>query len=262
MIPINPAIQMFAHRLSGAGPVAQADIAAFAGIIGPLKRFDKHDALVQQGDRSDVLWLTAIGWALRQRVLPDGRRQISAILLPGELTDKGIIMPFGAADSVLAATELWAHAIDRKQFIALLGNRPRLERALFYEELTRHTVTREWLLLLGQRDAKERVAYFFYEIFARLRAMGMVHGNTFTLPLIQSEVADIVGMSTVHFNRTLQHFRNMDLILTDGQKVTLSRPVALAELAMFDTEIIRIAQDFEARVGNMTVQGSSKEATQ
>ncbi|KQN74768.1 Crp/Fnr family transcriptional regulator [Devosia sp. Leaf64] len=254
MIQLNSTIRLFAHRLSGAGAIPEADIEAFQDIIGPPIRFDKHDPLVQQGDRSDVLWLTAIGWALRQRVLPDGRRQISAILLPGELTDKGIIMPFGATDSVVAATELWAHAIDRNSFIALVENRPRLERALFYEELTRHAVTREWLLLLGQRNAKERVAYFFYEIFARLSAMGMLHGNTFTLPLVQSEVADIVGMSTVHFNRTLQHFRSLDLVMTDGQKVTLPRPIALAELAMFDAEIIRIARDFQARAAMVSAK--------
>lgn len=240
-------IRLLAHRLSGAGNLADEDIRAIMSIVGSPRHFAKGATLVEQQEHSDTVWLLGRGWGFRQRVLADGRRQIGAILLPGELTDKGLVMPFGAPDAVVAASEVWAHPIDRDRLISRIDQSRSLERALFYEELTRHAVTREWLLLLSKRTAKERVAYFFFEIFARLNAMGMVHGRVFDLPIAQHEIADMVGLSPVHLNRTLQYLRAQKLLITIGQSVELPNPEALARLAAFNEEMVRIAQKFGRR---------------
>ena len=244
-LPVS--VRLLAHRLSGEGALQDDDIAAFADLIGIARRFNKGETLVDQGDRSSILWLIEDGWAFRQKNLDDGRRQITAIMLPGELSEKGPPMPFGTGDAIVAATDVLAFPIERERLLQLLEARPRLLRSFLYEELTRHAVSREWLLLLGKRRAPERLAYFFYETYARLNAMGMVSGTQFDLPLIQNDLADIVGMSYVHLNRTLQHLRSSNLVILEGQRVELPDPPALARLAAFSRDFSRIAKDFERR---------------
>ncbi len=260
MNELTRSVRLLAHRLSGEGALPAEEIAAFAALVGPSRRFAKGETLVSQGDRSGGVWLMEDGWAFRQKMLDDGRRQITAILLPGELTEKGPIMPFGTPDDIVAATDVVAQPIDRQQLLALLGARRRLLQSFLYEELTRHAVSREWLLLLGKRKATERLAYFFFETYARLNAMGMVRGAQFDLPLVQGDLADIVGMSAVHLNRSLQQLRADNLVIWNGQQIELPDPPALARLAYFNRDMIHIAEDFGRRA--QTANGNSAPARQ
>jgi CRP-like cAMP-binding protein len=204
-------------------------------------RPSSHKAITKQ------IWLIADGWALRQKFLSDGRRQIVSIMLPGELSEKGPPMPFGAPDTVAAASTVIAISIDREALTALLRRSPALLFALFDEELTHHAITREWVLLHGRRKASERLAYFLFETAARLRAMGLIRDHHFECPLTQEDVADLLGLSSVHLNRTLQALRQRGLVIWDGIHVKLLRPDVLARLAHFNPEFIRIAEEFAAR---------------
>ncbi len=247
MTELSKAVRLFGHRLSGDGKVADEELAAFANLIGPGKHLSKGEVVVDQGDRSNSVWLIEDGWAFRQKMLVDGRRQITAIMLPGELTEKGIRMPFGTPDAIVAATDVLVRPIDRDRLIDLLQHRPGLMMAFLYEELTRHTVTREWLLLLGKRQAPERLAYFLFETYARLKAMGMVRGADFEMPLAQADLADILGMSNVHLNRSLQHLRADGLVIWENHRITLPDPPTLARLAVFNPDMIKVAEDFARR---------------
>jgi CRP-like cAMP-binding protein len=183
-------------------------------------------------------------------MLPDGRRQIIAIMLPGELSEKGPMLPFGSPEAIVAATELEAQVIARQDLLDLADSHPRILHALFYEELTRHAITREWVMLLGQRKATERLAYLLFETYARLRAMGMVSDQRFELPIPQPDVADILGMSTVHLNRTLQQLRRKGLVIWTGTRVELPDPTALANLAQFSRGFQKVAEEFSQRAAN------------
>lgn len=240
-------IRVLSHRLSGGALLTRMEIEALASIAGPARKFAKGEVLVDQGERAGHVWLTGEGWAFRQKMLSDGRRQIIAIMLPGELSEKGPSLPFGSPDAVVAATDLSAQAISRRDLLSIAEKHPRIQQALFYEELTRHAITREWVLLLGQRKAAERLAYLIFETYARLRAMGMVTGQSFELPITQADLADIVGMSKVHLNRTLQQMRKSNLVIWSGTHVELPDPAALARVAQFDQGFEKMAQEFRDR---------------
>jgi CRP-like cAMP-binding protein len=244
-------VKLLAHRLSGGAKLSRAEIDALESLTGAPRRFAKGAELVAQGAAADQVWLTSSGWAFRQKSLSDGRRQIVAILLPGELTEKGPAMPFGAPDTIVAATEGFeAVPIDRSRLVNLMQTYPRVQQGLFYEELTRHAVTREWIAVLGVRSAEERFAYLIYETYARLNAMGLSAGNTFEVPISQTDLSDLLGMSTVHLNRTLQKLRADDLVVWTGRTVHLPDPPRLAHLAQFSTGFQREAQRFAAGAGN------------
>ena len=244
-------MRLLSHRLSGWVQLTRAEIEALAEIALPTRQFRRGEMLVEQGERSPHIWLTGEGWAFRQKMLPDGRRQIIAVMLPGELSEKGPMMPFGSPDTVMAATDLQAQPIARQDLLKLSEANPRVLQALFYEELTRHAITREWVMLLGQRKAAERLAYLLFETYARLKAMGMVTGESFEFPIHQPDVADILGMSTVHLNRSLQQLRREGLVIWSGSQVELPNPPALACLAQFSRGFQAMADEFSQRAAKI-----------
>ncbi|RYD92332.1 MAG: cyclic nucleotide-binding domain-containing protein, partial [Sphingobacteriales bacterium] len=131
-------IRLLSHRLSGGVQLSRAEIDALGSIARQGRRFSRGETVVRQGDRSPYIILTADGWAFREKSLSDGRRQILAIMLPGELSEKGPMVPFGAPDTIVAATDLDTQSIDRQELAKAMEMHPRILQALLFEEISRH----------------------------------------------------------------------------------------------------------------------------
>jgi CRP-like cAMP-binding protein len=98
---------------------------------------------------------------------------------------------------------------------------PRIGDAFWRETLIDAAVFREWMAGIGRRDAPTRIAHLFCEMFVRMQAIGLANGNTCPMPVTQAELADALGLSTVHVNRSLQHLRGLDLIELRGGRITI-----------------------------------------
>ncbi len=103
----------------------------------------------------------------------------------------------------------------------LFQQQPRLVGVFWRDTLIDASIFREWMLGIGRRSAKTRVAHFFCEMVMRLRAVGLQQGNTVPLPLTQNEVGDALGLSTVHVNRTLQDLRGDGLVEWENGVLTV-----------------------------------------
>ena len=103
----------------------------------------------------------------------------------------------------------------------LLRQHPRLTDVFWRDTLIDASIFREWMLGLGRRDAKTRVAHLFCEMVMRLRAVGLEQDNSVPLPLTQNEVGDALGLSTVHVNRTLQELRGENLVEWENGVLTV-----------------------------------------
>lgn len=99
---------------------------------------------------------------------------------------------------------------------------------------------REWLVNLGQRDAAERVAHLFCELHLRLRSVGMADGNSFALPITQTELADTMGTSDVHANRALQSLRKKKLITLKAHEVVILDPKGLYQFSGFNPNYLHL----------------------
>jgi CRP-like cAMP-binding protein len=106
--------------------------------------------------------------------------------------------------------------ISHESLRALLRGQPRLADVLWRDTLIDAAIFREWMLGIGRRSARTRLAHFLCEMVMRLRAIGMQRGNTVPLPITQAEVGDALGLSTVHVNRTLQELREEGLLTWDN----------------------------------------------
>jgi CRP-like cAMP-binding protein len=95
-------------------------------------------------------------------------------------------------------------------------------------------MARAWISNVGQRSARERLAHLFVEIFLRLNAIGLVNGKSCEFPLTQEQLAEAVGMTNVHVNRSLMELRAAGLIVLSSRTLTIPDIAALRSAALFD----------------------------
>jgi len=205
-------------------------------------RFDMpaRHTLVQQGERPSDVYLLLEGWGYRYKILPDGGRHILAYLVPGDLCDIHIFI-LKAMDHTLALlSRATVAVIPKKRMLEVMNDHPRIQRALWWATLVDEAILREWLVNIGQRDAYERVAHLFCELWARLSAVGLAAEDHFTLPLTQEELGDTVGLTAVHVNRTLQRMRAEGLIEFHRKQLTIRDPRRLMDAAGFEPNYLHL----------------------
>ena len=228
----------FAQRLEPHALLPHAEKLELESVAPPPRRYFTGDVLMEAGAPVDYIFLILDGFACRYRLLPDGRRQIVALMLPGDLCDtRTFVLPHMdhsiCALSPVEAIPFSAGTIrDLERLAGLAG-------AFVWSSVIQQSISREWLMNVGHRTAFERVGHLLCEVYERLGAVGLTRANSCNFPLTQSEVADILALSTVHVNRTLMELRRAGLVTLRGHQLTLNNYPALCAAIGFDADYLR-----------------------
>ena len=224
-------------RLSGEDKRALERLAAIVHTV------DADRDIIHEGDSPGHVNLILEGWACRYKQLEDGRRQIIAYFVPGDLCDTHVFILREMDHSIGTLTPVRLVQIHRDALLDLTDRHPRITRALWWETLVTAAIQREWTVNLGQRSAMERLAHLFCELFQRLQAVGLTDGDTCPLPLTQNELADTVGQTSVHVNRTLQEMRASGLIILKGKRLTIPDLDRLQRVALFNPNYLHLDRE-------------------
>lgn len=225
-------------RLSAADKQSLVQMASERVRLLPA-RFD----IIREGDKPTHVNLILEGWACRYKMLEDGRRQIIAFLLPGDMCDLNIFILREMDHSIAAMTPLRYAELTRDQLEHITLNHPRVLQALWWETLVFASVQREWSVNLGQRNAFERLGHLFCELYYRLESVGMTRGDTFDLPITQADLADATGLTPVHVNRTVRDLRAADLIVWRGKTLTIPDLQALQDASLFNANYLHLKRE-------------------
>lgn len=225
-----------ALRQLSAEAVASFEVAMLEG----LQHAGAGEDIISDGDPVDCVRVVLSGWLCRYKTLEDGRRQIVNFVLPGESCDAHAFLLPTIDHSIAALTPVVYSEIKRAQYERLTADDRSLAEALLCETLLNNAIQREWAINLGRRVALERVAHLFCEIFERLRPVGLVDGDSCSLPVTQMDLADATGLSVVHFNRTLQELRASRLIVLRDRTLTISDLDALKATALYSPNYLRL----------------------
>jgi len=207
-----------------------------------LRKLRAHEDVIAEGEKPRYVNLVLSGWACRFKHLDDGRRQIIAYFVPGDLCDLNVFILSEMDHSIGSITDVVIAELSREAMEELTMAHPRITLALWWETLVAAAVQREWTVNLGQRSAFERVAHVLCELFLRLRAVGLTNDDSCQWPLTQSELADTTGLSPVHVNRTLQELRAAGLVALRGKTLRIPDLDALKSAAMFNTNYLHLDQ--------------------
>jgi len=176
------------------------------------------------------------GWAFRFKTLPDGRRQILNFLLPGDLLGLQAAMFDAALHGIEALTEVQLCVLPRRKVWALFEQMPDLAFDVTWLGSREESIVDENLTSVGRRSAAERVAALIITLYKRAKALGLVVDETFAFPLTQQHIADALGLSLVHTNKTLARLRRMGMFTRANGSMTLTRPRVLERVAQFFDE--------------------------
>jgi CRP-like cAMP-binding protein len=202
-------------------------------------RVPAGSTFLRQGERSDQLYTVLEGWAFRYKMLDDGRRQILNFALPADLVGlQGSLMD-EMEHSVEALTDLSLCVFPREKVWMLFGNAPSLAFDLTWLAARSEKLGDEHLLSVGQRTALERTAFILLTLYVRAEEVGLVTGNTVQFPFTQQHLADTLGMSLVHTNKTLKRLSAASAIRWKGRNFELLDRAKLADLAGGDIIVSR-----------------------
>jgi CRP-like cAMP-binding protein len=233
--------QPVVRKLNTLRQLSEAGIAAIkTAVREKIVKAAAGEDLVCEGDRADTIRMFLSGWACRYKALEDGRRQIVSFVLPGDTCDAHIHLLSIMDHSVATLTPVIYAELDRTAFERLTSADKSVAEALLCEMLAARAIQREWAINLGRRDALERVAHVICELFERLKVVGMVDGSSFAFPVTQMDLADAMGLSTVHLNRTLQELRASGLITLRDRSLTILDFRSLANAAMFNPNYLHL----------------------
>lgn len=234
---------MLAHKLQRFVRLSQDDLLELADHLGCRRFFDTRTDIIESGDDPHAVNVVLDGWACRYRLFADGRRQIVGFLLPGDLCDPHVFLLDRMDHSIGAVTPVVLSQISGASIKALTAHSSALARAFHRETLATAAVQREWAVSLGRRSAIERLAHLFCELHARLAAVGLTESASCPIPLTQVDLADALGQTSVHINRTLQELRGTGLISLGGRHLTIHDADGLAQLAHFDPVYLHFTEE-------------------
>jgi CRP-like cAMP-binding protein len=236
LAPSSPIVR----RLASLAGLSEAEQAALSQLGVHRERHQPGDELQAEGDLARRPRFVLSGWCYSQRLLADGRRQIFRFAVPGDGIGVYPSAPPPALHTVVAATAV--ETVDAEPILAMVRaeQAPGLLRALAAAARVDETRQLDQVVRLGRQTAYERVAHFLLELHERLTVVGVGDRHRFPLPLTQELLADTLGLSIVHVNRTLQQLRRDGLIeLRSGVAALLDRDM-LVSIADYRTPALPV----------------------
>ena len=242
--PKGHRVSSFVTKLENFTRLSASDRAA-AESLGRerLTRHGPRSDVVREGEPPRVVRLIVDGWASRYKQLEDGRRQIVALFLPGDVCDLNVFILREMDHSIAALTPLTVANISRGAFEKATASQPRLLQALWWESLVNVATQREWAVNLGSRTAYERILHLLCEVFLRSRAAGLATGDTCPCPITQATIADITGLSAVHVSRTFNVVRDEGLVELQGRVLRVPDLDALMAASLFNPNYLHLDRD-------------------
>ena len=190
--------------------------------------------ILLQGTNSAYLYTVLVGWAFRYKSLPDGRRQILNFSIPSDFLGLQGTIADEMQHSVEALTDMTLCIFPREKLWGLYSRFPALAYDVTWLAAREEQILDESLLSIGRRTAIERMAYLFLHLFVRAQEVSLTKGDTIQFPFTQQHVADTLGMSLVHANKTLKKLTATRTMRWKGRVFEILDREGLARIANFE----------------------------
>ncbi len=200
--------------------------------------------LVEEGAPPSEMHIVVDGWACRYRSVAGGGRQVVSILLPGDICDFNSFVMRRMDSTIEAVGDLRVACISRSALNDLTAAHPRLSQGLWWDSMVAAAIGREWLVNMGQRNARQRVAHLLCELYHRLEQVDLAADGEMPLPLTQADLGGACGMTPEHTNRTLRGLRDAGLIESQPRLLRLLDIEQLKDDAGFSPDYLHGAADF------------------
>jgi CRP-like cAMP-binding protein len=210
----KPTQAILIRKLDAIFELAPAERDAIAAIPFHVRTYAAHQDVARERDHPSQCCILLGGVACRYKMVGAGRRQIFSFHFAGDIPDLQSLHIEVMDHNFASITPITAGFVPHETLRAFLRDHPRIADVFWRDTLIEASIYREWMAGLGARSAYARVAHLFCEIMVRQKAVDLIaeDAHEMPLPLTQTEMADALGLSPVHINRTLQVLRAEGLI--------------------------------------------------
>ncbi len=229
-----PAVRsLLLRRLEIQAPLTDADRDAVLDLPWQMCTLEPAAYLVREGERPQNCAILLDGFVFRQKLTNDGNRQIVSLHIPGDPLDFNMLFLDVADHNVQALTRATVATVPRSAIRALFAERAAFAHAVLLYLLVDASIGREWLLNIGRRNARARLAHLFCEFACRMDAHGLTGPEGYELPMTQEQLGDALGLTAVHVNRTLKALVAEGVIGREGRRITFKNWENICRIADF-----------------------------
>lgn len=240
--PEPHAMAMLVRKLESIADFSAEEREAILGLPLRTQALQAKQDIVRDGDRPSQCCLILNGWACRYKLLGEGRRQILSFHIPGDVPDLQSLHLQTMDHSLGTLTKATLAFIPHDALRALTVRFPNVAAVLWRDTLIDAATFREWMTGMGRRDAYERIAHLFCELYLKQEAVGLATEHRCQIPLTQIELSDALGLTPVHFNRVLKEMREKRVVTMKGGTLVIEAWDELARACEFDPTYLHLVK--------------------
>ncbi|MFL6845460.1 MAG: Crp/Fnr family transcriptional regulator [Allosphingosinicella sp.] len=208
--------------------------------IGEIREHPVGRTIVRSGTTLSASTLLVEGLICRFKDLAEGQRQIMELHVAGDFVDLHGFLLKRIDHNIGALTPIRVALVPHDALRGITETHPHLGRMLWFSTLLDAAIHREKILSIGRRTAIARIAHIFCELMVRLRLIGLADEEGYDLPLIQADLGDATGLTSVHVNRMLKKLRDDGLLTFRGGRVTIDDWDGLQRVAEFNADYLHL----------------------
>lgn len=228
----------FVEKLRGYCPLSDTDAELLHRLTRTGSEIPAGRDLIREGGEPGPVIVVLRGWACRYKLLPDGRRQIIAFMMPGDFCDMHVGILAQMDHSIATLTPARIALIPRAELEALIDQKPILAKAFWWTQLVDSAVLRATIVSFGRRTSTERVAHLLCELYFRMLQIGIADRTSCIMPFTQVVLADAVGLTPVHTNRVINKLRSAGALKMERGTIVIASISNLAKIAGFNNNYL------------------------
>ena len=202
--------------------------------VGIAREVPARTTIIRAGDVLSNSTMLLDGLMCRYKDLRNGERQITELHVAGDFVDLHSFTLKRLDHNIMALTPCRISLVPHERLTRITEEYPHLTRVYWFTTNLDAAIHREWELSLGRRTALAKIAALFCEMRVRFDVVGMTDGDSYALPLTQMDLAECLGLTAIHVNRTLKELREQQLVEFKAGRVTILDLARLERTAEFD----------------------------
>jgi CRP-like cAMP-binding protein len=227
-------------KLRARDDVSQREEQLLRSLVSEERRVAARKTIIRAGEELETSTLLLEGMMCRYKDLRDGSRQICELHVAGDFVDLHSFTLKKLDHNIMSLTACTTAVVPHERLYELTEHEPHLTRLLWFSTNVDAAIHREWVLSLGRRKALSRLAHFFCELQCRLEIVGLADETGYTFELTQADVAECMGLTNVHVNRTLKSLREMELLEFRDKQVRILNLPELQRVGEFKPDYLRL----------------------
>jgi CRP-like cAMP-binding protein len=234
----TPWVDKLLMKLRQRDDVSAEEEAALRSIVEPPQVYPARRMIIEEDKPLERSGLLVDGLIGRVKNMRDGQQQISELHVPGDFADLHSFTLKRLDHGILALTDCRIAWTTHAAIVTTIEQFPHLGRLLWFSTNLDAAIHRAWTVSLGRRDAVARLAHLLCELQVRLEVVGLAGSTGYPLALTQNDLANCLGLTSVHVNRVLRELRERGLVTFRGGHVTIADPAGLNSLADFSPDYL------------------------